>query len=76
MYQLTNKSSNGEGAKEEDSEEIIDFSVKSLFMHFNAENYISKHEINALTLMELLSWLSCTSCARTQRAKFCLWVQD
>lgn len=37
------KAKNAEGTKKKNSEEIIDFSVKSLFMHFNAENYISKH---------------------------------
>lgn len=49
-----NKSSHAEGTKEENLEEITDFSANSLFVHFNSENYTPNHQVNALTLMERL----------------------
>lgn len=49
---MTNKSSHAGGTKEENLEEIIDFSVKFLFMQLNSENYVPKHQVNALTLKD------------------------
>lgn len=49
---MTNKSSLAGGTKEENLEEIIDFSVKFLFMQLNSENYVPKHQVNALTLKD------------------------
>lgn len=55
------KSSHAEGTKEENLEEIIDFTVKSLFKHFNSENYLPKYLVNVFTLAVLLPWLPSTS---------------